>query len=86
MDDNKLAELRRIEYRIPPSCGICVFGVFVGLSDWGTCAKHEYQHKKHSGPKRKLSIYRAGSCPKFERDQEVIAKLGGFAEFTNTCS
>ena len=57
MDLNKLAELRRIGYKIPRTCGLCTHGVFVGKSDFGGCAIQTYQHLKHTGPPKQLSIY-----------------------------
>lgn len=82
MDLNKLAMLRGIGYRIPKSCGLCKHGVFVAASDWGSCAVHAYEHLKHTGPKRQLSIYRGGSCQdKFEPREEAGTVLGAYSEF-----
>ena len=82
MDQNKLNELRTIGFRIPKTCGLCKHGVFVGASDWGTCAVRTYEHLKHSGPPRQLSVYRGGSCPdKFDVDPARVAQLGAWAEF-----
>lgn len=82
MDANKLEELRRIGYTIPRTCGLCVHGTFVGASDFGTCATRQYDHLKHTGPKRQLSIYRGGTCPdKFELDEVRASRLVAYIEF-----
>lgn len=80
MDANKLAELKRIGYTIPKTCGFCVHGDFVGTKDYGACVKHEYEHKKHTGPQRFLSIYRGGTCSKFEQSDAKVP-YGRWAEF-----
>ena len=82
MDKNKLTELRSINYRIPHTCGLCVHGVFVGTSDWGGCAVQQYEHLKHTGPKRQLSIFKGGGCAeKFTLDEARAAQLGAYREF-----
>ena len=81
MDQNKLAELRRIGYRIPKTCGLCVHGAFPN-NEWGTCSVRTYDHLKHSDAKRQLSVVKSGSCPdKFEVDELKAAHLGAFREF-----
>ncbi len=82
MDANKLGELRTIGYKIPKTCGLCRHGVFVGANDWGGCAIRTYEHLKHTGPPRQLSIYVGGSCPdKFEPKEQVANILGAYHEF-----
>jgi hypothetical protein len=81
MDQNKLMELRQIDYRIPRTCGLCRHGVFVGVNDWGGCAVRTYDHLKHTGPPRQLSIYRGGSCSGFEENARVPNILGTYYEF-----
>jgi hypothetical protein len=81
MDKNKLTELRSIDYKIPRTCGLCKHGVFVGVNDWGGCAIRTYDHLKHTGPPRQLSIYVGGSCSLFEEDARVANILGTFYEF-----
>lgn len=82
MDANKLAMLRDSGYRIPKSCSLCKHGVFVGPSEWGSCAVKAYEHLKHTGPKRQLSIYRGGACAdKFEPREQLDAILGPYSEF-----
>jgi len=74
MDQNKLKVLREVSYSIKPACGLCSFGQFRELEggDFGTCYKFSYQHQKHTGEKRQLSIFRYGSCPSFELDKGNI--------------
>jgi hypothetical protein len=82
MDANKLAMLRESGYRIAKSCGLCKHGVFVGTGDWGSCAVKTYEHLKHTGPKRQLSIYRGGACTdKFEPSDQLDTVLGAYREF-----
>lgn len=80
MDANKLQVLRDIPYNIPRVCGLCCHGEFPN-NDWGTCSRHEYQHRKHTGSPRQLSILRLGSCPSFEESPEKVAGLGAYQEF-----
>ena len=80
MDANKLKVLREVAYKIGPSCGMCVFGKFPN-DDWGTCSAHQYDHRKHSGPPRQLSVHRLGECPTFKADPRKSADLQGFVEF-----
>jgi hypothetical protein len=77
MDANKREELLRIGYSIRGTCGTCVHGHF-NNDNFGTCVIHDYQHLKHTGGKRQLSVYAHGSCPKFERGR---SHLGLWEEF-----
>lgn len=79
MDANKLKVLRALPYRINPCCALCQHGWFP-KDDWGTCELHTYEHEKHTGPRRQLSIYKQGSCPKFEAKPH-LEHLGAFREF-----
>lgn len=83
MDENKLKVLRDIGYEIRPCCGLCVHGTFRGIKDdFGSCAARTYDHKKHTGDARQLSIHRAGLCnEKFELDEAKQGMLGAWAEF-----
>jgi hypothetical protein len=82
MDKNKLTELRAINYRIPKTCGLCKHGVFVGVNEWGGCAIRQYDHLKHTGPPRQLSIYKGGSCEdKFVLDERRADAIGAYREF-----
>lgn len=83
MDANKQEALDQIGYEIPACCGLCRFGQFP-QNDWGTCDLHSYTHLKHSGPDRRLSVYRFGLCRgagQFQPDPTKIAALGAFARF-----
>jgi hypothetical protein len=77
VDENKLRILRKVGYRFPPTCGRCKHGIFP-QNQWGTCGIHKYEHQKHTGPARALSIHMLGSCPQFE-SQGV--SLGAYQEF-----
>ena len=81
MDKNKLAELKRIGYRIPKTCGLCKHGVFVGVNNFGGCAIQTYEHLKHSEAKRQLSIFRGGSCSLFEESDQAPTILNAYHEF-----
>lgn len=83
MDSNKLTVLKEIGYTINPSCGMCKHGVFRDIKDdFGACLARTYDHLKHTGPARQLSVHRAGSCgDKYETDPAKAAKLGAWAEF-----
>lgn len=79
MDSNKRLELQKIGYEIPGTCGICKHGTFPKDS-FGSCAIHTYQHLKHTGDRRQLSVYAHGRCDKFELDENK-ARLGLWQEF-----
>lgn len=80
MDANKLQVLQDLPYTIPKTCGLCLHGEFP-QNDWGTCQVTQYEHQKHTGDARQLSILRFGSCPKFEADDQKVLLLGLFQEF-----
>lgn len=82
MDANKLSLLRSLQYRIGSSCGMCKHGVFRDIKDdFGSCMLQTYEHQKHTGPARQLSVHRNGSCPKYVPDPAKVARLGAWAEF-----
>nr|MDO8111804.1 hypothetical protein [Candidatus Sigynarchaeota archaeon] len=82
MDENKRKVLLDIGYMIRQACWWCRHGRFTMLSsDWGTCKIHHYDHLKHTGDARELSICRQGWCSKFEEDQSALVKLEKFVEF-----
>lgn len=84
MDANKLRVLREIDYCIPKQCGNCQHGEFsYPDSPFGGCMLQTYDHLKHTGPPKPLSIYKSGSCSKWEPDEEEIASLGPWAEFVD---
>jgi hypothetical protein len=80
VDANKLSRLTEIGYRIGPQCGLCRHGRFTTY-DWGSCDRHQYEHGKHTGPARALSIFRGGVCDSgYELDPGRLAALGGFEQ------
>lgn len=79
MDASKLKVLRSLPYRVMPVCGLCLHGWFP-KDDWGTCSVHTYEHEKHTGPRRSLSIHKFGTCKKFE-PRPNLSHLGAFEEF-----
>jgi predicted GNAT family acetyltransferase len=80
MDKNKLTVLREIGYKISPTCSLCRHSSFP-QNEWGTCSENLYEHAKHSGEPRQLSIHKSGVCPKFRPNLSLIEKLGKFSEF-----
>lgn len=81
MDQNKLAKLDEIDYRIPALCALCAHGRFVGTDDWGVCTKFTYVHQKHTGEPRELSITRFGSCSEWDPTLVETDKLGVYRVF-----
>ena len=81
MDLNKLQVLREVGYTIPRSCSLCAHSKWEGEKEWGACTVTTYQHKKHIGLPRQLSIYRGGQCPKFVLSDSAAAFLGAYVEF-----
>ena len=87
MDRTKLRQLRAMRTVIPPVCGLCRHGTFYGGSNlFGGCDKRQYQHEKHTGPVRPLSVcrYMLCDCEHFELDQQAVLKLQHFAVFVET--
>lgn len=80
MDAAKAEKLRKIGYSIPPSCGLCVHAD-LSPDGWGTCSLFSYEHEKHTGERRPVSINRLGYCPAWESDPAKIAELGPYQEF-----
>ena len=82
MDANKTQELRRVGYQIVPTCGMCQHGQDFSFGlPFGTCAIQTYQHQKHTGPVRQLSVHRSGWCPKFELNPKKVEELHDFMQF-----
>lgn len=81
MDTNKQKLLQEIDYKINPCCSLCQYGNFKSNNEFGTCGLYEYEHLKHTGPARKLSIVRIGHCQNFEKDETKVVLLGKFDEF-----
>lgn len=81
-DANKFAKLREIGYKVPVTCGLCTNGHFSKGQDWGTCRLHQYEHLKHTGLPREVSVIRFGTCPKAVLYSPSV--LGAHAEFLET--
>jgi len=81
MDANKLEVLRDLPFIVHRVCGLCRHGSFAPNTNWGTCGRTQYEHKKHTGPARQLSIVLFGSCARFEADQQKKEQLGAYQEF-----
>lgn len=83
MDNNKLKKLREIKYAILRCCGMCEHGkwnqVRTPNGPWGTCALHTYEHLKHSGPPRQMSIHQFGSCDDWTQASDH--NIGAWEEF-----
>jgi hypothetical protein len=59
--------------------------MFAGRSDFGTCAIKTYDHLKHTGSDRQLSINRYGACASgFELSDVAEASLGLWRQFLTT--
>lgn len=42
---------------------------------------HQYEHLKHIGPERGVSIHVAGSCPDFKPEPGAVIRLGAHGVF-----
>lgn len=80
MDANKRQVLEDIGYRIQPTCGGCSHSSFPS-DEWGTCDRHSYEHLKHTGERRHLSVHSSGYCPWFEPTESW--ELGAYVEFVS---
>jgi hypothetical protein len=86
VDANKLKVLKSIGYEVRLTCANCVHSFFPSeRSDWGTCSKNQYQHEKHTGDARDLSIHKSGRCAVegpdgYTPSPTAIGMLGRFAE------
>lgn len=80
MDRRKLQVLQALPYRILSTCALCTHSMFGTHGEWGTCGLHDYEHGKHTGGKRQLSINRSGTCPSFQMDEKDFVALEGFRE------
>jgi hypothetical protein len=80
-DSNKFQALRNANYRIPVNCGLCINGrIGVGCL-WGTCDLHDYDHQKHTGPARGVSIHIFGTCPYAKMDPVKEKAFAAHQEF-----
>jgi len=82
-DVNKFDRLRKVGFRIQECCSLCQSGCFSNGSAWGTCSEHAYEHRKHTGPPRGMSVHIIGWCPSFSISPSRLAKarLGAHEEF-----
>jgi len=86
VDAAKLRVLQSIGYEIKRTCGSCLHARYPSEeSDWGTCSVNQYEHEKHTGPARDLSIHRTGKCavegPEgYQPNPVAMGMLGGFAQ------
>lgn len=86
MDAEKLRQLQAMNCVIPPVCGMCSNATFYQAGNvFGSCQKRSYEHGKHIGPVRPLSIccYGLCDCEHFELDYAVILQLQDFAVFVD---
>lgn len=74
-DENKLAKLREIHFVTVDCCNMCTHGQFRPGSDFGVCQKFTYEHQKHTGKPRQLSIHRAGRCLHFEPAEAKVEEV-----------
>jgi hypothetical protein len=85
VDENKRAKLIDAAYRVLRTCGNCIHSDIlevVGMSAvWGTCRRWRYQHNKHTGEPRPLSVNAAGTCSFHVLRRNAPIKLGGFTPF-----
>lgn len=82
MDQNKLEKLRQIGYDIEACCAFCKHSKLEKGKDFGVCKNFTYDHIKHTGPDRYLSINRYGICHEFEDDEKKSGPiLQSFKQF-----
>lgn len=81
VDKRKLKVLRESGYVFGQTCGLCTFVRPGKDGQWGTCTIHTYEHAKHSGPPREMSVSLFGGCSAFQPKDDIDERLGGFAEF-----
>ena len=79
-DANKFQKLQEVGYTIPVTCGHCIHRDFRHnpRADWGKCQHVMYQHLKHTGPPRGVSIHRAGRCKHATLDPTLVGTFGSF--------
>ncbi len=81
MDQNKLKVLNDIGYAIRKTCATCEYSLFTQArgNNWGLCFAKTYEHLKHTGPERQLSINKFGHCPQYAWDWDKVTKEVGVA-------
>lgn len=82
MDENKLKVLKESGYTVFKSCGLCEhFRSGIGVN-FGTCKIQIYDHLKHSGPPREISVTEYGGCQKWEPNSlNFYGTLGTYVQF-----
>lgn len=83
-DPNKLKVLAEVGYRVQPCCRICKHARFAPASDYGKCMILTYEHGKHTGTARQLTVHQAGRCSSgFEWNETKKANVdrSGFDKF-----
>jgi hypothetical protein len=81
MDENKRQKLIEIGYSLKEICGTCIHFVQGQRMIFGTCAKFQYDHLKHTDKTRQLSVCKYGWCEGHERFDLVDEIVGEFKEF-----
>lgn len=81
MDSEKFKVLKGIGYVVKETCSTCIHANIRAGAMFGTCEKHSYDHQKHSGPPRQLSINRSGWCPDYVPSATRETELHRFSEF-----
>lgn len=81
MDANKQRKLVEIGFTIPATCGLCEHFMAAPGAEWGVCKNHQYEHLKHTGPPRDLSVPRSGSCPDWVGAGNVSMRLKNYVVF-----
>lgn len=79
MDKSKSKKLQEIGYKINRCCGLCKYAI-LSLDGWGTCVNHTYQHEKHTGEERDLSINQFGYCTSFELEESKVIGLHSYSD------
>lgn len=77
----KLQKLREVRYELLHTCDLCLYGHFPSPTEWGECAKHQYEHLKHTGAPRHMSTHRSGTCENWELNLLRVYSLGAYTEF-----
>lgn len=81
MDENKLKVLKEVGYVMYKTCDLCEH-FRQGASSFGTCKVHLYEHLKHNGPPREMSVNKSGGCPDWELDETAKeGSLGHYIQF-----
>lgn len=80
-DKNKLKVLQDINYKILRTCANCKHAELTEYNEWGTCKVHKYQHGKHTGDDRGVSIHKSGTCKSHDYELMVTFRYGAHDQF-----